>query len=81
MPTWDPRSNELFLEVRALPAAAERRAFLARACGGDAALEADVLSLLDADDRGGDRLERPVQLPSPDGPEGSPGAGTLVGPY
>lgn len=53
------RADELLLAALEL-SADERPAFLARSCAGDAALEAEVLSLLAALERAGDFLEAPL---------------------
>src|SRR5215204_3316274 len=82
MTAWDPRANDLFLKALDLPAGGDRRAYLDGACGGDAALRAEVESLLDASARAGDFLESPaaglavtVDHPPAEGP------GTQIGPY
>ena len=48
------RIIELLHEAKALPAGAERDRFLAAACGGDAALKEQIVSLLEADADEGD---------------------------
>src|SRR5690348_14768084 len=60
MTNWDPRANELFLKARDLGTSGERHDFLDGACGGDAALRAEVEALLKADDRAGSFLEAPA---------------------
>jgi eukaryotic-like serine/threonine-protein kinase len=57
--------ESLFAAAAALPTAAERRAFLARACGGDVALTGRVARLLAADEKGRGILDRG---PGPAGP-------------
>jgi WD40 repeat protein len=51
------RLIELFHEARARPAGVERERFLAEACGNDAELQEQVLSLLQAHDGAGDFLK------------------------
>jgi serine/threonine protein kinase/Tfp pilus assembly protein PilF len=82
MTSWDPRANDLFLKALELPSPAERRAFLDAACAGDAALLAEVESLLEANARAGGFLESPappfvatIEQPPREGP------GAVVGPY
>jgi eukaryotic-like serine/threonine-protein kinase len=60
MTAWNPQANDLFLKVLDLPSAAEREKYL-DACGVDAALRADVESLLEASARAGSFLENPVR--------------------
>jgi serine/threonine protein kinase/Tfp pilus assembly protein PilF len=59
MTTWNPRANDLFLRALELPAG-ERPPYLEAACAGDAALRAEVESLLDANARAGRFLESPA---------------------
>lgn len=54
-----PPLEAIYLEAQAL-APAGRTAFLDRACAGDAALRAEVESLLAADEAHGDFLEVPA---------------------
>ena len=72
---------------RAVEAPAERRrALVETACGGDAALERDVLSFLEPGDEIEDFIEVPLwtlppeTLPAP-GPAMDPAAGRRIGPY
>src|SRR5689334_4704711 len=51
MTTWNPRANDLFLKAMDQRYADERRALLDRECVGDAALRAEVESLLEASAR------------------------------
>jgi serine/threonine-protein kinase len=53
------RIGKIFEEALERPPG-ERRSFLAEACGDDADLRKEVESLLDADSRAGDFMERPV---------------------
>src|SRR5690242_15106369 len=73
--------ESIFARARELEAAAGRAAFLARACGNNRALRAEVEALLRADAQAGDLLDLPdgpsVALDPPD-PE-RPGA--VIGPY
>src|SRR4051794_14620952 len=83
MTTWNPRANDLFLEALELRPAAGRRAFLDRACAGDAALRAEVEALLEASDRAGSFLVSPPGSPTPPTAPAAPeqGAGMIIGPY
>ncbi len=82
MPTWDPRANDLFLKALELPSAAERQAYLDRACAGDVALRAEVEALLEASAQAGSFLESPAPAPlaTVDEPV-SERMGTVIGPY
>src|SRR5437016_4849018 len=83
MPTWNPRANDLFLKALELRSADERRQYLDGACAGDAALRAEVESLLEASARAGGFLEAGAPAPgaTADFPPGAGGPGTLIGPY
>ena len=59
MMNWDPRANDLFLKALELGSSDERRQYLDQACGADAALRAEVESLLEAGVRAGGFLESP----------------------
>jgi len=76
VPEW-ARINELFHQALAQPAG-RRGAFVAEACGGDRALEAEVSSLLAAHEQDEAFLERPAMADT-----GTPPApiGHLVGHY
>ena len=52
--------RDLFLALLDLPDTAARSAFLAKACAGDAALRAQVESLLRSHDNAGDFLSKPA---------------------
>jgi serine/threonine protein kinase len=89
MAAWNPEANDLFLNALEIRSLAERAAYLDQACGGDAALQAQVEALLSASARAGSFLEQPV-LDQFTGPEAagtlaaaSPaeGPGTVIGPY
>jgi non-specific serine/threonine protein kinase/serine/threonine-protein kinase len=54
------RTESIFAAALALPAAADRAAFLATACVGDAVLQARIEALLRAHDRAGHLLDHPV---------------------
>jgi ankyrin repeat protein len=74
------RINEVFAEALAFTHAAERRAYLERACSGDAALRQEVESLLAAHEQAGDFLGKTVLLPSQANfPAEHPG--TIIGRY
>jgi serine/threonine protein kinase len=72
------RIKELFGEAAAMEPGA-RAEFLARACGADDALRAEVVALLDAHDRSAGRLGGPA-LAAPDEPI-SEGPGSRIGAY
>src|SRR5256885_2014958 len=57
MTTWNPRANDLFLKAVELGSAGERQQYLDATCGTDAALRAEVESLLEASARAGRFLE------------------------
>jgi WD40 repeat protein/serine/threonine protein kinase len=57
MTTWNPRANDLFLKALELGSAGERQQYLDAMCGPDAALRAEVESLLEASARAGRFLE------------------------
>jgi WD40 repeat protein/serine/threonine protein kinase len=74
--------ESIFAEALEISTAAERGAFLDRACGEDRALRAEVEALLRADGRSGDVLDLPDEPAVP--PEDAPtreGPGTVLGPY
>ncbi|MEZ5318183.1 MAG: serine/threonine-protein kinase [Vicinamibacterales bacterium] len=79
---WD-RVNDLFHRALDVPAT-DRAAFLARACGTDTALRAEVESLLDAHARASASsfIERPVaHVADASGQEALLTSGDTVGPY
>jgi serine/threonine protein kinase/tetratricopeptide (TPR) repeat protein len=82
-PTAPPSPLAIFTEAVELGLAAERAAYLDRACAGDAALRARVEALLAVHDRAGDFLESPAMAPTIDAAPPSPGEelGTTIGPY
>ena len=63
MPTWNPRANDLFLKALAMGPAGVPQEYLDGACAGDAALRAEVESLLDASARAGSFLESAAPVP------------------
>jgi serine/threonine protein kinase/Flp pilus assembly protein TadD len=63
MTTWNPQANELFLKALELRSADERQEYLDRACASDAALRAEVESLLEAGAQAGSFLESPARAP------------------
>jgi serine/threonine protein kinase len=82
MTTWNPQANEVFLKALELSSSGQREAYLDAACVGDAALRAEVESLLQASARAGGFLECPaanlvatVDEPITEQP------GTVIGPY
>src|ERR1700682_5887623 len=85
MTTWNPRANELFLQALEMRPLGERQEYLDGACAGDAALRAEVESLLRASDQAGSFLASPVAAAHLVATiEQSPvaeRAGTVIGPY
>src|SRR5690348_1345244 len=77
--TWQ-RVEQLFHQAAALPAH-ERSAFLDRECGRDAALRAEIESLLRSSEAatGAAFLDRSVNVVNPGGEELAPG--TMLGAY
>src|SRR5262245_52316459 len=82
MTTWDPRANELFLKALELGCPGACQEYLDGACAGDAALRAEVESLLEASAQTSSFLDSPVSAsfagfdePLPERP------GTVIGPY
>ncbi|MGH8173757.1 MAG: serine/threonine-protein kinase, partial [Rhodanobacteraceae bacterium] len=74
------RIAELFEQAIDVPAA-EREAWVARACGDDAALRRDLEGLLRADERAARFMETPPALVAAASPERGDGAPTQFGPY
>ena len=85
MTTWNPRANDLFLKALELGSAGECHEFLEGACAGDAALRAEVESLLEASARAGRFLECPApglhRAATVDEPPVAERPGTVIGPY
>jgi tetratricopeptide (TPR) repeat protein len=80
-PAWD-RVKQLFEQTLEQPADS-RAAFLAAACGEDAALRAEVEALVRAHDASGDFLETPAaaQIGFASPPASDNVVGRLIGPY
>jgi len=75
------RVSDIFLAAMEEPDA-DRPGFVARACGGDPALHADVTALVDAHGVAGDFLEQPAAVDFPLPPGGAPALpGQRLGPY
>jgi serine/threonine protein kinase len=75
------RIIELLHEAKARPAGAERERFLAEACGDDAALKGQIVSLLEADAKEGESdFLKNTRLPSPTEPV-TEKAGDRIGRY
>ena len=87
MGVWNPQANEVFLRVVEIPRAPDRLKYLDEACGADAALRAQVESLLAASERAGGFLESPapglesVPAPLPAATRAGEGPGTVIGRY
>jgi WD40 repeat protein/serine/threonine protein kinase/tetratricopeptide (TPR) repeat protein len=80
----DARVEKIFGDALEIESAEERTAYLAEACGEDAALREAVESLLRDHARAGDFLEKPAIATEAlaNGPSWAPeGPGTLIGPY
>ena len=87
MAEWNPQANDIFVRAVEIDAPVDRRLFLEQQCGDDAALRAQVDSLLAAGGKVGSFLEKPAvpALPAGDvtmvyGPL-TEGPGTVIGPY
>jgi WD40 repeat protein/serine/threonine protein kinase/Tfp pilus assembly protein PilF len=84
-----PQAKTIFGEALAIGPAEERAAYLEKACAGDAALRAEVESLLAALEGAGDFLRQPAEGPGPTGaaergadtPVLSEAVGSRIGPY
>jgi serine/threonine protein kinase len=83
MAAISPELRAIFCEALDRPSEADRRAYLDRACRGDAALRSRIDALLVAHDRAGDFLEEPVPTPTVtwSGPAPLEAPGTVIGPY
>ena len=64
MAEWNPQANDIFVRAVEIDAPVDRRLFLEQQCGGDAALRAQVDSLLAAGGKVGSFLEKPA-VPAP----------------
>jgi serine/threonine protein kinase/tetratricopeptide (TPR) repeat protein len=73
--------ESIFAQALEIYSAAERVAYLERACGDNQALRAEVEALLRANERSGDLLDLPENpVANSDRPAGE-GSGTVIGPY
>jgi serine/threonine protein kinase/tetratricopeptide (TPR) repeat protein len=73
--------ESLFTQALEISSAAERAAFLDRACGDNQALRAEVEALLHAHEQSGDLLDLPDKPPGTTDLPGHERPGTLLGPY
>jgi hypothetical protein len=78
-----PELKAIFWEALDCPSEAERRAYLDRACQGDATLRSRIDALLVAHQHAGDFLEEPVPTPTVtwSNPTRLEAPGTVIGPY
>jgi serine/threonine protein kinase/tetratricopeptide (TPR) repeat protein len=82
-----PSVDTILAQAVEIAAAAERQAFVAQACGGDAALRQRVERLIANHFQAGSFLERPAVAVDPDGTAGyqaagaAAGPGSVIGPY
>jgi serine/threonine protein kinase len=81
MPEPSLPEESIFAKGLEIESAAERAAFLDRACGDDRHVRAEVEALLRAGKRSGDLLDLPETGAAPADRPGYEGAGTAVGPY
>ena len=83
MGDWNPKANELFLEALEQPLGTVRNALVDNACHGDERLKAQVIAMLDANERAADFLSSPVEeVPSANGHASClEQPGSFVGPY
>ena len=65
MPEWNPRANDIFVRAAEIDFPADRRLFVEQQCNGDAALRAQVESLLAAGGQIGSFLDRPAVVAPP----------------
>ncbi len=74
--------ESIFAQALEIASAAERAAFLDRACGDNQALRAEVEALLRTNERSGDVLDLPEkQATTVEQPRPSEAPGTVIGPY
>jgi serine/threonine protein kinase len=73
--------ESLFAQALELRTAADRAAFLDRACADNPALRAEVEALLRAHERSGDLLDLPEQLPATTEEPARERPGSVLGPY
>jgi serine/threonine protein kinase/tetratricopeptide (TPR) repeat protein len=82
-----PNVDTILAEAVEIAAPAERQAFVAQACAGDAELQRRVERLIANHFRAGSFLERPALAMNPEGtagwqtPETAESPGTVIGPY
>jgi eukaryotic-like serine/threonine-protein kinase len=83
MAAISPELKAIFWEALDRPSAAERRGYLDRACGGDAALRSRIDALLVAHQDAGEFLEEPVPTPTLTWNDPAPleAVGMLIGSY
>ena len=73
--------ESIFAQALEITSAAERAAFLDRACGHNQALRAEVEALLRTQERSGDLLDLPENVPVTTDLPAREGRGTVIGPY
>src|SRR2546421_4696 len=73
--------ESIFAQALEITSAAERAAFLDRACGHEQALRTEVEALLRAQERSGDLLDLPENAPVTTDQPAREGRGTVIGPY
>ena len=73
--------ESIFAQALEITSAAERAAFLDRVCGHDQALRTEVEALLRAQERSGDLLDLPENVPVTTDLPAREGRGTVIGPY
>jgi serine/threonine protein kinase/Flp pilus assembly protein TadD len=73
--------ESIFAQALEIGSAADRAAFLERACGNNPSLRAEVEALLCAHDRTGDLLDLPERAPVPRDEPIIERPGTVIGPY
>lgn len=83
MPRWSAQANDIFLTAIDIATAAERAAYVQRACGNDAELREAVDQLLAAADRASMAkfLETPPDIAAHDTQRSTESPGTIVGSY
>ncbi len=73
--------ESIFAQALEITSAAERAAFLDRACGQNQALRTEVEALLCAQERSGDLLDMPENVPVTTDLPARDGSDTFIGPY
>ena len=81
MPEPSLPEESIFAQALEIQSAAERAAFLDRACGDNPALRAEVEALLRASQRSGDLLDLPETVQPTSTVAGPENPGTVIGPY